>query len=311
LKIEKAKRIRRKTRTGPARFTAFLLLLALVVLACFLLLRSGDESAEPREEDAPAEEGREQSVVSPAGTSAEDANARFSDLYYCEPDRLERYLAYEAENPSLDADEVVWRVNADIDKEFYTDVTVVGDVEAMPLLLSKHFKLPDDYEPGELSAIDGGYQVSPIVQEAYTRMMADAKSAGYNIRAGSAYRSIAYQIDLFNRYMREDPENADTYSARPGHSEHHTGRTIDLIGRAGTLRGFVGTKEAAWVRENAHLYGFIVRYTEENEDVTGYMSEDWHVTYVGPEAARVMHDENIGSLEEYVVKYVMHRPPQN
>jgi D-alanyl-D-alanine carboxypeptidase len=64
------------------------------------------------------------------------------------------------------------------------------------------------------------------------------------------------------------------------------------------------------VRENAHLYGFIVRFTEENADVTGYESEAWHITYVGKEAAETMRENNIGSLEEYAVKYMEHSPPR-
>ena len=113
---------------------------------------------------------------------------------------------------------------------------------------------------------------------------------------------------MYARYLREDPDHADDYSARAGFSEHHTGRTVDLIGPNGTLRGFTGTKEADWVRENAWNYGFILRYTPENEAITGYESEPWHITYVGKEAAARMHTQGIGSLEEYVAKYVLHRP---
>jgi D-alanyl-D-alanine carboxypeptidase len=70
---------------------------------------------------------------------------------------------------------------------------------------------------------------------------------------------------------------------------------------------FEGSEEAKWVYENCYRYGFIVRYKAEQMDVTGYIFEPWHIVYVGKEIAGIMHDENIETLEEYVVKYVDHQ----
>jgi D-alanyl-D-alanine carboxypeptidase len=233
--------------------------------------------------------------------------ARFGELYYYENDKLDRYLTYEAEHSEFSADEVVWRVNSGLDKPFYTDVKVIEDVYGLPTLVNKYNKFPDDFEPAELVQIEGGYHVTPDTKRAYEGMSSEASQQGLKLRAGSAYRTIEYQTNLYARYKNEDGEaGADAYSSRPGHSEHHTGRTIDLVGTAGTLKSFVGTAEAEWVAENAHKYGVIVRYTADNEDVTGYMAEPWHITYVGNEAANTMREENIGSLEEYMVKYVYH-----
>jgi D-alanyl-D-alanine carboxypeptidase len=245
-------------------------------------------------------------------TGAADRQAggvsRFSELYYYEEDKLDRYLAYEAAHAEMAPDEVVWRVNARLDRPFYTDISIIEDVDALPVLVNKHYRFPEGYAPEELADI-GGCTVTPETRDAFEALKSAAEAAGHRIRAGSAYRSIEYQANLYNRYKNEDGEaGADTYSSRPGHSEHHTGRTVDLIGPAGTLRGFVGTEEAAWVAENAYKYGFIVRYTDENADVTGYMGEPWHITFVGRDAAELMREEGIGSLEEYSVKYMEHRP---
>jgi D-alanyl-D-alanine carboxypeptidase len=238
-----------------------------------------------------------------------DPNARFSELYFYDEMRLDRYLLYEAAHPELSPDAVVWRVDVDIDRSFYEDPTEITDTDSEQTLVNKHFKFPDDFVPAELVSMGGDYRVTPATKDAYERLRTDADAVGMSVRPTSAYRSIGYQVNLYARYMNDDPNNADNYSARPGFSEHHTGRTIDLVGPSGTLRGFVGTKEAEWVRENAWKYGFIVRYTPENEDVTGYESEPWHITYIGPEAAAVMRDNGIGSLEEYVAKYVLYSPP--
>ena len=101
----------------------------------------------------------------------------------------------------------------------------------------------------------------------------------------------------------------DTYSARPGHSEHQTGRAIDLCGSFGSLNDFINTPEGPWVNENCYKYGFIVRYQQDIVSLAGYKYEPWHITYVGTEVAQAMHDLNIRCLEEYVVKYIDHQPP--
>jgi D-alanyl-D-alanine carboxypeptidase len=307
----------KRTRIRSARTARFLLVLVAVICAAAWGVRMiGGLAArveDPR--DASRADGGDAAEASARGAgegadAQRQAYARFADLYYCEEERLDRYLRYEAAHEALSPDEVVWRVNVDLDKPFYEDPAEIADLDSEQTLVNKHFKFPDDFTPAELVKVEGDFLVTPATKEAYARLKADAAAAGLSIRVGSAYRSIEYQVNLYARYEREDPGNADNYSARPGFSEHHTGRTIDLIGPSGTLRGFTGTKEADWVRENAWAYGFIVRYTPENEDVTGYESEPWHITYIGREAAELMRENGIGSLEEYVAKYVLHRPPQ-
>jgi D-alanyl-D-alanine carboxypeptidase len=313
---------KRKTKIRPARTAIFLLVTAAVVCALVWggraivgLIRDGD--AEDALESVPdISDISDTSVREDAAEETEeeilptDPNARFSELYFYDEARQDRYIAYEDAHPELSPADVVWRVDVDIDKPFYEDTVEITDTDSEQALVNKHFKFPDDFVPAELVSVDGDYRVTPATKDAYERLRADAAAAGYSVRAASAYRSIEYQVNLYARYMNEDPGNADNYSARPGFSEHHTGRTIDLVGPSGTLRGFVGTNEAEWVRENAWKYGFIVRYTLENEAVTGYESEPWHITYIGDEAATLMHENDIGSLEEYVAKYVLHTPPQ-
>ncbi|MDR3295950.1 MAG: M15 family metallopeptidase [Clostridiales Family XIII bacterium] len=235
-----------------------------------------------------------------------DADNPYADLYYYEADKQPRYVAYAADHPEMSPDQVVWQVDADLDKAPYTDVSLIEDFSP-PLMVNKHCKLPDDFVPENLVQIATGQQMTEETKDAYEVLRSAATATGFRISAASAYRSIAYQKEVYGRYVAsEGAERADTYSARPGHSEHHTGTTIDLIGPAGTLNGFTGTPEAAWVAENARRFGFIIRYTEENQDVTGYMPEAWHITWVGTDVAETMHEENIGSLEEYVVKYRTH-----
>ena len=226
-------------------------------------------------------------------------------IYYYEKDKKNRYDEYQKLHPELEMEEVIWRVNAGIDKPHYEDYVEIIDVDKEILLVNKYNKLPDDFKPKELVKLNSGPLVTPETKIAYEQMVNDAKSEGYSIRAVSAYRSIQYQVDVYNRYLNKDPQEVvDTYSARPGFSEHHTGRTIDLDSEYSSMSEFGNTKEAAWVAENAYKYGFIIRYPKGLEDITGYVYEPWHITYVGKEIATQMKNLGIDTLEEYWVKYV-------
>ena len=132
------------------------------------------------------------------------------------------------------------------------------------------------------------------------------------LRVTSAYRTPSYQQGLFDNKVQRviaqgvDPGEAEGVAAqevtRPGTSEHHTGLAFDLMGEDNTLDGFVHTQEYLWIKENAALYGFIIRYPEDKKAITGIIHEPWHLRYVGADAARVIAQEGI-CLEEYIEKY--------
>lgn len=232
-------------------------------------------------------------------------------LYYYDESRHDRYLAYQSENPDLSIDDVVWQVNIDMDKDDYTEMTMISEENEndLVILVNKHFRLRDEYVPKKLVLYNDYYEMTPETKEAFEIMETAAKQDGIDLNPGSTYRSVSYQKGLYQRYVdRDGKKAADTYSARAGSSEHHTGRAIDLIGPEWTLRSFCDTKAAAWVANNAYKYGFIVRYKEETEYITGYIDEPWHITYVGKECSEIMHEYEIESLEEYYVKYVMYTP---
>ena len=139
---------------------------------------------------------------------------------------------------------------------------------------------------------------------AFTKMARDASSQGYNIRAISTYRTYEYQENLYNNYVKKDGvNNADTYSARPGFSEHHTGLAVDIDNIETSYMNFENTKEFTWMMENAYKYGFILRYPKDKVDITGYMYEPWHYRYVGIEIASYIKENNI-TYEEYYYEFL-------
>ncbi|MDE5586904.1 MAG: M15 family metallopeptidase [Bacilli bacterium] len=169
--------------------------------------------------------------------------------------------------------------------------------------------MSEKYVPNDLEQIDSNYTSGKrlLVREAkkaFEQMAKDAQSQGYTIRAMSAYRSYQYQKDLYQRYVDQDGvEKADTYSARPGFSEHQTGLVVDIDNKSTVYTKFDTTKEFIWMKENAANYGFILRYPEGKENITGYTYESWHYRYVGPEIAKKIEDLNI-TFDEYYVRYI-------
>ena len=113
----------------------------------------------------------------------------------------------------------------------------------------------------------------------------------------SAFRSYDYQNTLYNNYVSwYGKEQADTFSARAGYSEHQTGLAIDV----NTIDdSFAYTPEAVWLAQHAHEYGFIIRYPKGKESITGYQYEPWHIRYLGIETATAVYNSGL-TLEEYL-----------
>ena len=128
-------------------------------------------------------------------------------------------------------------------------------------------------------------------KENFEEMCTDAKSINLIIKAISAYRTKEYQTNLYNDYIEDKGfEMAESFSARPRHSEHETGLAIDVASGTNSYTTFENTEEYKWIKQNAQNYGFIVRYKKEYENVTGYKFEAWHLRYVGVELAKAIVD---------------------
>ncbi|WP_238672896.1 D-alanyl-D-alanine carboxypeptidase family protein [Turicibacter sanguinis] len=197
---------------------------------------------------------------------------------------------------------------------FYKEITVVKFPKSLNVLVNKNYRLPDNYEPDDLVLLDvplyrnntenEGNYMREEAAEALKSLFSEAEACGYTLIARSGYRSYATQVQLYNRYVSEDGvEAADTYSARPGHSEHQTGLTIDItspVVNNDLTESFGDTSTGKWVRENAHRFGFIIRYPEDRVSDTGYQYEPWHLRYVGIEVATQIYNQN-WILEDYLM----------
>lgn len=222
----------------------------------------------------------------------------FNDAY------INRYISYKNNNKSLSTKQVIKNVNMNLDLTVYEDKIPARNLNQINILVNKYYYLEEDYVPGDLEEISNQYALNnmkmvKVAKEAFEEMSKDAKKEGLSIIAMSTYRDYAYQTDLYNRYVKQDGvEAADTYSGRPGFSEHQTGLAVDIYNGKEKYTDFHLTKEFKWMQEHAKDYGFILRFPEGKENETGYQYESWHYRYVGLKAATYITEKNI-TFEEY------------
>ncbi|WP_409295231.1 D-alanyl-D-alanine carboxypeptidase family protein [Peribacillus sp. SCS-26] len=192
------------------------------------------------------------------------------------------------------------------------DIKVTAQPNAIPVLINKQNKLPDNYTPADLVYTNVPFifaeklekkKMRKEASDALSRLFAGAKADNIQLLGVSAYRSYATQTALFDAYVKKDGyEKASTYSAVPGTSEHQTGLSIDVTGGNGSCPAescFGATKEAKWLKAHAAEYGFIIRYPEGKSAITGYKYEPWHLRYVGKSMASEIMSRGI-TLEEYL-----------
>ncbi|WP_254842777.1 D-alanyl-D-alanine carboxypeptidase family protein [Bacillus sp. MRMR6] len=179
-------------------------------------------------------------------------------------------------------------------------------------LVNKEFYLPEDYVPEDLVRPEVPFSFGDVENDkslmrkeaasALEKMFAEAEKAGIELFAVSGYRSYERQKILFDaETSRVGIEQAMQVVAIPGSSEHQSGLAMDISSRAVALNlveGFADTDEGKWLAENAHRFGFILRYPKGKEQITNYIFEPWHFRYVGNKAAQIIHEYN-WTLEEY------------
>lgn len=201
---------------------------------------------------------------------------------------------------------LILTINHDNQKrEFYQNITPIKNPNSNLVLVNKFHYLPSNYIPYDLEKIDVKYAndhkyVRKEVKNAFEQLSHEAKQDGYQIIAVSTFRSYRYQKNLYQYYVKEKGKKyADNCSARPGHSEHQTGLSIDVMGENMDYDRFEDSNAFTWMKRHAHEYGFILRYPSGKEHITGFKYEPWHYRYVGKEAATTIYEKQL-TLEEYL-----------
>ncbi len=230
---------------------------------------------------------------------------KYMEYDYFKSENLYRYIDYYYG----DYKDAVVMVNIGLDKEYYEDVNIITEFSE-DMLANKYNQLSEDFEPKNLSLIkssctktgSGNQYLSKVAQVAFEEMCDAALDDGMHILANSAYRSYSDQQQTYNTYLNLYGQNyVDNYVAVPGYSEHQTGLALDVAAR--DYNTFKTSPEYTWMLENSYKYGFILRYRQDRESITGYKNEAWHFRYVGVEAATYITENNL-TYEEYYVMFI-------
>ena len=217
-------------------------------------------------------------------------------------ENFSRYKAYFNGN----YDKTVLHVNIGLDKEYYTDVDYTSEF-SITMILNKYHGVKEDFVAPNLTKIRDKYSsgdnyLTAEAAAAFEKMCEEAKSEGYSILANDTYRDYEIQQKTWDKYLKLYGQSYnDKYVTKPGFSEHHTGLAIDI--KSANSNIFKNSKEYTWMIENGHKYGFIHRYQESKESITGIKSEAWHFRYVGVEAATYIYEHKL-CLEEYYALFL-------
>jgi D-alanyl-D-alanine carboxypeptidase len=187
------------------------------------------------------------------------------------------------------------------------------DPTSIWVIANKHRQLnPKTYAPSDLvvpniplrlTSKDDEMKMRRPAADALKELYDGAQKDGLKLMVSSGYRSYNFQVGLYNRYVQQQGKaTADSQSARPGYSEHQTGLAVDLepaSRKCEVETCFANTPEGKWVAANAYKYGFLVRYQEGKQNITGYIYEPWHIRYVGKDLAAEVNKQGNPTLEEF------------
>lgn len=214
----------------------------------------------------------------------------FINVPFFEFNNIEKYVKYMAAHPEEKIKKVLIYVNAGLDRSFYSEIKKISDFKSTSVLVNKYNALPKGYVPDGLTNIpmqyaDWEHLATKETVDAFVVLAEKAATEGIFLKATSAYRSYESQKYGYDNAIASGRtvEDVDTLNARPGHSEHQTGLTIDVNNTdyRNWVEGGVYYEYGKWLKENSYKYGFIIRYPEGKEEITGYHHEAWHLRYLG------------------------------
>ena len=230
--------------------------------------------AEDQEPDAP----QPAEVASPSEDLTEEAGQQRPEPEETEPEKTETA-------PPADQDDPV--------------APEVDTPDSVTVIVNKLRPLPEDFVPEDLVELSAEFsqdthELRAEAAEATEQLFAAAREDGIELRVISAYRSFAYQQELYEGYAAQHgTDRTNEMSARPGHSEHQTGLAIDVDTPDGAhtlYQSFGDTQAGQWLAAHAHHFGFVIRYPQDAHEVTGFQYEPWHLRYFGEDYARHIMD---------------------
>lgn len=229
--------------------------------------------------------------------------SKYLEYDFFKPANIDRYLSYF----NNDYKDTIVKVNIGLDRPYYENPNIVKEYNPN-MLVNKYNKLDSNFNSNNLTELNNctskseKFYLSEDAKKAYDNLCAASKKEGMNISVNSAYRSYESQKETYDYYYKAYGQSyVDKYVALPGFSEHQTGLSLDIKSLNSNI--FEKSKEYTWMKENAYKYGFILRYPEGKEKITGCNKEAWHYRYVGVEIAKYIYENNI-TYDEYYIMFL-------
>ena len=299
-----AKRRKMRIRIKKRNFLIFLVFMGILIYSIAQIIVVTIKLIETSNSKGKKIETKE-IILSPTQKKLKELENINEKLPYFKKEYINRYIKYKELHEDLNITQIIKNVNMNLDYNYYENTEKAINKDTNLILVNKHYYLEENDVPKNLEIISKQYALenNELVSDAkiaFENLVKDASKENLDIIAMSSYRSYSYQVNLYKRYVSKDgKEAADTYSGRPGHSEHQTGLAVDVYNGKVDYTQFEETKEFTWMMKHAHEYGFILRFPKGKELETGYIYESWHYRYVGIEVAKEIKEKGI-TLEEYI-----------
>ena len=237
-------------------------------------------------------------------------NDIINEKYYLDKN-YDKYIKYYEENRDVSFSDVIAVVNVGADKDWYQDIKTTDVSNKYEMLVNKFYALPSDYDVGITKKFSATYAYGSVsaeetVYSEFIAMANAAKADGVTLVLSSGYREHGYQEKVYNDMVYSKGKSyADDYAARPGSSEHETGLALDILstGEGAYTNNFDKTEAYRWLQVHSQEYGFILRYPDGKEHITGYKPESWHYRYLGVDLATKVKNEGI-TYDEYYAFYM-------
>lgn len=237
--------------------------------------------------------------------------------YYLKENK-DRYQDYQKEYKDLSKQEIITRVNMNLDYDFYQKIINQDKPLELNTIVNKYYQLDLNFAPNDLVYVNDTYsstsdpayqyrnhQVRKVVYDDFIALKEACKNKGFNLYVVSGYRSTPWQTEIYNNMVNVyNQERADQTCSRPGHSEHTTGLGLDVAIDNYKYEEIVKHPNYKWFTQQLANYGFILRYPSGKEDLTGYNYESWHIRYLGKDLAKKVVKSGLTYDEYYAQNFV-------
>ncbi len=224
-------------------------------------------------------------------------------------DKLKEYLEYYNKNKNLTETDIVTKVNTHTNIDFYDEIIATDTSKKELMMVNKYYKLSETYEPSDLVEVSSRYAykgkyISESILESLKSMLESAMESGYVLVVTQGYRSYEDQLKAYENYKNSNGEaSANAFVSKAGHSDYQTGLGLDIEPYNKTISNPNESEEHIWLMENSYKYGFILRYPEDKENITGFSYYPWRFRYVGVELSTYIYNNNITFEEYYGYKF--------